>query len=239
MLIYPAIDLLDGHCVRLRQGRFDEATVYSDDPVAVARSFVDAGAEALHIVDLDGARLGKAKNLDCIHRIRERVPVLIQVGGGVRTFSVANRLYEAGINRIVFGTAAVEDPRLLYKLLGQYGPDQIAAALDLREERLVIEGRESEADSGIDQVMTNLSTIGVRWVVCTDVTRDGILSGPSQELAARMVSAGFLVISGGGVATLDDVIRIRDTGAAGCIIGSALYGGMLTVPDAIAAARAF
>jgi phosphoribosylformimino-5-aminoimidazole carboxamide ribotide isomerase len=87
--------------------------------------------------------------------------------------------------------------------------------------------------------MTNLSTIGVRWVVCTDVTRDGILSGPSQELAARMVSAGFLVISGGGVATLDDVIRIRDTGAAGCIIGSALYGGMLTVPDAIAAARAF
>ncbi len=238
MLIYPAIDLLEGHCVRLRQGRFDEATVHSDDPVAVARGWVDQGAESLHVVDLDGARLGKVKNLEWIYRIRERVRVMIQVGGGVRTFSVASRLYEAGIDRIVFGTAAIEDPRLLYKLLEHYGPDQVAAALDVHDERLVIQGRGTPATPDLEEVLANLSTIGVRWVVCTDVTRDGTLIGPGLKLAQRIRSDGFLVIVGGGVATVDDVARIRRAGAAGCVIGSALYGGMLSLPEAIEAARA-
>ncbi|UCC74721.1 MAG: 1-(5-phosphoribosyl)-5-[(5-phosphoribosylamino)methylideneamino] imidazole-4-carboxamide isomerase [Gemmatimonadota bacterium] len=238
MLIYPAIDLLDGRCVLLRQGRFDEAVVHSDDPLAVARGWVDQGAEALHIVDLDGARLGKAKNLEWIYRIRERVDVRIEVGGGVRTFSVASRLYEAGIDRLVFGTAAIEDPRLLYKLLDRYGPDQIAAALDLRDGRVVIQGRGTEAAPDLDDVLTNLGEIGLRWVVCTDVTRDGTLIGPDLDLTRRITSAGFLVIIGGGVATVDDVATIRRAGAAGCIIGTALYGGMLALGEAIEAGRA-
>ncbi|MGD2215109.1 MAG: 1-(5-phosphoribosyl)-5-[(5-phosphoribosylamino)methylideneamino] imidazole-4-carboxamide isomerase [Gemmatimonadales bacterium] len=238
MLIYPAIDLLEGRCVLLRQGRFDEAIVHSDDPVSVARGWVDRGAEALHVVDLDGARLGKAKNLEAIYRIRERVEVRIQVGGGVRTFSLANRLLEAGIDRIVLGTAAVEEPRLLYKLLEHFGPDQVAAGLDLRDGRLVIQGRDMEATPHLEEVLTNLDTIGLRWLVCTDVMRDGTLIGPSLDLARRMISAGFLVIVGGGVATVDDVMTIRRTGAAGCIIGTALYGGMLLLPEAIEAGRA-
>jgi phosphoribosylformimino-5-aminoimidazole carboxamide ribotide isomerase len=238
MLVYPAIDLLDGRCVRLRQGRFDEAIVHSDDPLQVAQGWVDQGAKALHVVDLDGARLGKAKNLEWIYRIRERVDVLIQVGGGIRTFSVASRLYGAGIDRIVFGTAAVEEPRLLYKLMERFGPDQVAAALDLSEDRLVIEGRGKQAGSHLDDVLSSLDAIGIRWVVCTDVTRDGTLIGPSLDLARRLVSKGFLVIIGGGVATVDDVVMIRHTGAAGCVIGSALYGGMLSLREAIDAGRA-
>jgi len=238
MLIYPAIDLLEGRCVRLRQGRFDEAVVHSDDPVSVARGWVDQGAEALHIVDLDGARLGKAKNYERIYRIRERVQAWIQVGGGIRTFSVANRLLDAGVDRIVLGTAAVEEPRLLYKLLEHFGPDRVAAALDLRDERLVVQGRGAEATPRLEAVLTNLDTIGLRWIVCTDVMRDGTLIGPSLDLARRMISEGFLVIIGGGVATVDDVVTIRRTGAAGCIIGTALYGGMLLLRDAIEAGRA-
>jgi phosphoribosylformimino-5-aminoimidazole carboxamide ribotide isomerase len=238
VLILPAIALLEGRCVRLRQGRFDEATVYSDDPVAVAQFFAEQGAEALHIIDLDGACHGKAKHLDWILRIRESVSIPLQVGGGIRTYALARRLYSAGIDRIVLGTAAFEEPRLLVRLLERYAIDRIAAALDLRGDRLAIQGWASESTHEPDEVLDTLKTVGVRWVVCTDVTRDGLLIGPGVELARRIIGEGFLVMLGGGVATVDDVIRIRDTGAAGCIIGSALYGGLLSLPDAIEAASA-
>ena len=236
MLIHPAIDLLEGRCVRLRQGRFDEATVHSEDPVAIARGFVEQGAQTLHVVDLDGARLGQAKNIDWILRIREAVTVPLQVGGGIRTFALATRLLEAGIERVVLGTAAAEDPRLLVRVIEQYDEDRVAAALDIREGKLVIEGRESESAHNLEQVLANVRTLGVRWVICTDVTRDGILIGPSFELAERLVVEGFKVIISGGVATVDDIERIRATHAAGCIIGSALYGGILTLQEANSAA---
>lgn len=238
MLIFPAIALLEGRCVRLRQGRFDEATVYSDDPVAVAQFFAEQGAEALHIIDLDGARSGKAENLDWIYRIRDAVSIPLQVGGGIRTFALARRLLSAGIDRIVLGTAAAEDPRLLVVLVESCSADQLAAALDLRGHRLAIQGWESESARDPDEVLDTLKTVGVRWVVCTDVTRDGLLIGPALKLARRIIREGFLVILAGGVATVDDVIRIRETGATGCIIGSALYGGLLSLSDAIEAARA-
>ena len=236
MLIYAAIDVLGGRCVRLRQGRFDEATVHSDDPVAVARTFVAQGAQALQVIDLDGARLGKAGNLDSIYRIRDAVDVPLQVGGGIRTFSLASRLFKAGIDRIVFGTAAAEDPRLLSKVLEVYDADRVAAALDMRGGHLMIEGRETESVRNLDQVLANLKTPGIRWIVCTDITRDGILIGPNYDLAERLVAEGFKVIISGGVATVDDIAMIRGARAAACIIGSAFYGGLLTFRDANAAA---
>ena len=238
MLILPAIDLLEGRCVRLKQGRFDSATVYSDDPVAVARSYVDEGAEALHVVDLEGARLGKAKNLDWIYRIRASVSVPIQVGGGIRTFALATRLYDAGIDRVVLGTAAAEAPGLLAKLLKRFDPDWIAASVDLREGRVAIQGWESESSRPLEQVLVNLESLGVRWLVCTDVARDGTLSGPGYELARRMTGEGFRVIIAGGVATIGDIVTLREMGAAGCIIGSALYTGALSLAKALEAARA-
>lgn len=238
MLIFPAIDLLEGRCVRLRQGRFDQVTVYSDDPAETARSFVAQGAEALHVVDLEGARLGKAKNLDSIHRIREAVPVFLQVGGGIRTFALGSRLLESGVDRVVCGTAAADDPRLVAKLLERYGPDYVAAAVDLRGGRVAVRGWEEESERSLEEVLAGLRAAGARWVVCTDVTRDGMRAGPSLDSARRLIDEGFRVIVAGGVAAPEHIVRLRGVGAAGCIIGSALYEGALTLADALEHARA-
>ncbi len=237
-MILPALDLLDGRCVRLNQGRFDDATLYSDDPLAVARGFVASGAEALHIVDLDGARLGKIKNLDWIVRIRDEVSVPIQVGGGIRTFAAATRLYKAGIDRIVFGTVAAESPGLLRKLIASRGAAKVAAGIDVREERVASEGWEAEFTRSPDQVVEEMKALGVRWVVCTDVRRAGLQTGPSTSLTAQMVAEGFDVIAAGGISSVEDVARVRETGAAGCIIGRALYTGAVSLPEAMEAARA-
>lgn len=224
--------------MRLTQGRFDDATVYSDDPTSTARSFVEEGAEALHLVDLDGARFGEARNLDSIIEIRESVGVPIQVGGGIRTSSAATRLYEAGIDRIILGTAASESPALLRELLDSYDPRRVAAAIDVRDGRVAIEGWETESARALDDVIDDIKGQGVGWVVCTDVRRDGVLTGPSDSLARRMVSKGFEVIVAGGIARVQDVVRMRDVGAAGCIIGRALYTGSISLSEALEAARA-
>ncbi len=237
MLIFPAIDLLEGRCVRLHQGRFDQATVYSDDPLSVARGFVAAGADALHIVDLEGARLGKSKNLEWIYSLRFELPAFLQVGGGIRTFALASRLLEGGVDRIICGTAAAENPKLLRKLMERHGADRIAAGLDLREGRLAVEGWESEARREFDEVVTNLEALGVRWIVCTDIARDGTLEGPGLDAARGLIDGGFSVIVAGGVSSVDDVRRVREAGAAGCVIGSALYEGRLSLADALDAAE--
>lgn len=238
MLILPAIDLLEGRCVRLRQGRFDQSTVYSDDPVAVARAFVEMGADALHIVDLEGARLGKSTNLEWIFRIRRAVPVPIQVGGGIRAYALAHRLFAAGIDRIVLGTAAVQDPRLLSRLLKDFDSDRVAAALDIEDGDLAIEGWEMRSDRRLDDVLIELQSLGLRWAMCTDVARDGVLMGPGLEVARRVIDAGFNVIIAGGIATVHDVARVCESGAAGCIIGRALYSGKLSLREALETARA-
>lgn len=238
MLILPAIDLLDGRCVRLRQGRFEEPTIYSEDPVEVARGFVERGARALHVVDLDGARTGSARNLGWIDRIREEVPVTLQVGGGIRDGAMAVHLLDGGIDRIVLGTAAVENSGLLRELLAKYPPDRVAAGLDVREGKLAVRGWQHESNRRLTEVLNDLEDLGLRRLVCTDVTRDGILVGPSHELAASMVRAGFDVTIAGGIATADDIRHIRRSGAAACIIGSALYTGMLSLSEALEAARA-
>ena len=238
MLILPAIDLLEGHCVRLRQGRFDQPTVYSEDPATVARSFVDQGAEALHVVDLDGARSGKPRNRGAVLAIREAVSAFLQVGGGVRTLSLAAQLLEAGVDRVICGTAAADDPRLVTKLIARYGPDYVAAGVDLREGKIAIRGWESESVKTLDEVLADLRAAAARWIVCTDVTRDGMLAGPSFESVRRIASEGFQVIAAGGVAAAEHIVRLREVGAAGCIIGSALYEGALTLEDALESARA-
>lgn len=237
MLILPAIDLLEGRCVRLRQGRFDEATIYSDDPVDVAQGFVEGGAQALHIVDLDGARSGTARNTEWVRRIRDSVPVMIQVGGGVRTFADAEGLLDVGVDRVVLGTAAVENPDLIGRLLDAMSPGKIAAGSDLRDGKLAVRGWVEESDRALPDFLGQLRHLGLRHLVCTDVNRDGILVGPSYELITRMSDEGFDVTIAGGVATPEDIRRVRQSGATACIIGKALYSGMLSLGDALEAAR--
>lgn len=238
-MILPAIDLLEGRVVRLRQGRFDRAKVYSDDPLAVARAWVDQGAEALHLVDLEGARLGRAKNLDWIYRIRAAFPdPLIQVGGGIRTFALAARLLKAGIDRIVLGTAAAENPALLDKLARTHGADRLVAALDLRRGVLAVEGWETESGRALEDVLTNMEALGVRTVACTDITRDGTLRGPGLEVARTVIDRGFRVIVAGGIGTAGEIAQLRELGAAGCILGTALMEGTISLAEALEAARA-
>lgn len=237
MLIFPAIDLLEGRCVRLRQGRFDTVTVYSDDPVAVAREFVERGATALHVVDLEGAREGRARNLESVLRIRAAVPAFLQVGGGIRTFAGAAQLVEGGVDRVVIGTAAAENAGILEKCLETYGPEFVAAALDLRDGRVAVRGWTGLADSTADAMANALAHAGVRWLVLTDVTRDGTRAGPSLDWGARLLQLGFRVIVAGGVASVADIAALRRIGAAGSVIGTALYEGALRLADALAAAR--
>lgn len=238
MLILPAIDLLQGRCVRLRQGRFDKATVYSDDPVGIARRFADDGAQALHIVDLEGARDGIPRNLDWVRRIRAELSVRVQVGGGIRTLEAARELLSTGVDRVVLGTAAVEDSRLLADLLESLGSERVAASVDVRDGRPTVHGWTEDSQRSLADVLAEMRGLGLRHLVCTDVSRDGILAGPSLELTRRMVGEGFQVIAAGGVTTGNDVARLREVGAAGCIIGSALYTGALTLAAALEAAGA-
>lgn len=238
MLVLPAIDLLNGRCVRLRQGRFADATVYSDDPVSIARRFAREGAEGLHVVDLDGARTGRLRNLEHIRRIRDHVTMPIQVGGGIRTHSQAARLFNAGIDRVILGTAASEAPQLLKKLLTRYEAERVAASIDVRDGQVAIEGWVGQSGHTPAALIEELRSLAVEWVVCTDVTRDGVLAGPSLSLAGQMIAAGFKTIAAGGIATTEDVERLRDLGVAGCIIGRALYSGDLALPEAIEAGHA-
>lgn len=238
MLILPAIDLLEGRCVRLHQGRFDRVKVYSEDPPGVARRFVEEGAEALHVVDLEGARLGKARNLESIYAIRESTSCFMEVGGGIRTLALASRLLDFRIDRLVLGTASAENPALLAKLAKRFGVDRIAAGLDLKGGRVAIEGWESTSAATLNELLINLEALGISCLICTDVARDGTLAGPGYDLAERLIAEGFEIIVAGGIATAEDIRRIRELGASGCIVGTAFYEGRLTVADALEAANA-
>jgi len=233
MLILPGIDLLGGRCVHLRHGKSDEMTVDSEDPVAVASEFVAAGAQSLHVIDLDGARRGRPRNLDWVYRIRAAVKVPLEFGGGVRTFALASRLYEAGIERIILAAADAETPALLRKIGERYAPERVAADIDVTDGRIAIAGWEKETARGLPDILADLSSRGVSWIVCTDTDPDGVLVGPSYDLAHRFIEAGFRVIVTGRVLSIDDVARLADAGAAGCIIGSALYTGQIKLEEAL------
>ncbi len=203
----------------------------------MARRWVGEGAEALHLVDLEGARSGNGQNLEWVLRIRHALPTFLQVGGGVRTVAQVERLLEAGLERVVIGTAAVEEPMLLAEMVARYGPERVAAALDLKAGCVAVKGWESQSERSVSEVTAGLRAAGIRWLVATDVTRDGTLAGPAFDLAAELIDAGFQVIMAGGIAKGEQIAKLRDLGAAGCVVGSALYKGVLTLAEALAAAR--
>jgi phosphoribosylformimino-5-aminoimidazole carboxamide ribotide isomerase len=236
MLILPAIDLRGGRCVRLRQGRYDDETVFDEDPVAVARRFEAAGAEWLHVVDLDGARAGRSENLDTVRRIVRAVGTPVEVGGGIRTTGAAGDILEMGVARVIVGTRAIREPEWLRALAAKF-PARVALGLDARGGLVAVEGWENPTVRTAADVLADIDGLALAAIIYTDIARDGMMAGPNVEATAEVVKATRLpVIASGGVTTVEDVKRLKAVGVAGAIIGRALYEGRIRLEAALAAA---
>lgn len=240
MKIYAAIDILDGKAVRLRRGRRAEATVYGD-PLEMATRWVSKGAEWLHVVDLDGAFLGRLKNLDLLREMAAAVPLAkIQVGGGIRSITVVETLLDAGIRRVVLGTAAVEDPAFVKQALKEQ-PRNIAVGIDALDGNVQVAGWTENSHIRAITLAKGLEELGARVVVYTDISRDGALAGPNLDATKEMLeSTDLSVIASGGVSSIADLRHLAELDHSrleGVIIGKALYEGLIGIEEALANAR--
>jgi len=231
MLLIPAIDLKGGRCVRLRQGRMDDDTVFSDDPLAVARRWVEVGARRLHIVDLDGAVAGKPVNAEIIHRIVESFPeVPLQVGGGIRDEETIEAYLDAGVRYVIIGTTAVNEPHFVGDVAVAY-PGHVIVALDAKDGKVAIDGWSKLSNHDVIDLAQHFERDGVEAIIYTDISRDGMLSGLNVASTVRLAQAiAIPVIASGGIATLDDIRALGEVageGVAGAILGRALYEGKL------------
>lgn len=233
MELFPAIDLIGGCAVRLVKGDYAQKTVYSDNPAEVARSFAAAGAKYLHVVDLEGAKDGGTPNLETIKNIVEKGGLLVEVGGGIRSEKVIKKYLDAGVFRVILGTAAVQNPLFLEEMVQKYG-EKIAVGVDIKDGMVAIKGwTEVSAESCFD-FCEKLQKIGVKTIICTDISKDGLLSGTNLELYKEL-SEKFSVdiVASGGVTTLDDVKKLADMGMYGAILGKALYTGNIDLKAAV------
>lgn len=241
MIVYPAIDILDGRCVRMTAGDYATAEEVAPDPVSAAKRLVSEGAEWLHVVDLNGARTGKPENLHHIRAIANRFTVRIQAGGGIRDFDTAEAFAEAGVSRIVVGTAAVRDPELIGRLVDRHA-DGMAVSVDARNGFVAASGWTETTTTKAADLVQKLAVEGVPTIIYTNVSIDGTLQGVDVKSLNEVARAfGGDVIYSGGVATLDDikaVAKLRHRGLRGIIVGRAIYMGRFTLAEAIAAAKA-
>jgi phosphoribosylformimino-5-aminoimidazole carboxamide ribotide isomerase len=226
MIIYPAIDLLGGRCVRLKQGRYDQVTVYHEDPLAAARLFKEAGAPWLHVVDLDAARSGVPMHGEMIAAIRRQTGLKIQTGGGIRSLEhLRFLLEELGIERVVLGTAAVRDRPFAEQALRLY-PERIAIGIDARDGEVSVDGWTQGSGLAALDFARLMAAAGARLAVYTDISRDGMLAGAATGAIRTMVrSSGLSIIASGGIGSPADIEAVRQTGAAGLIVGKAIYEG--------------
>ncbi|MHB1404728.1 MAG: 1-(5-phosphoribosyl)-5-[(5-phosphoribosylamino)methylideneamino]imidazole-4-carboxamide isomerase [Desulfitobacteriaceae bacterium] len=240
MLIFPAVDLKEGKAVRLLQGRMEAATVYADDPVAVAQDFARQGAEYLHVVDLNGAFAGEPVNDEVIKKIVSSVSLKVQVGGGIRTLERVVELLKLGVERVILGTVAVRDPDLVEEAVQRYG-ERIVVGIDAKDGRVAVQGWAETTDLGVMELALAMKKVGVKRVIFTDIARDGMLQGVNVDSTARLAQAtGLSVIASGGIAGLEDLTKLRaqaDQGVLieGAIVGKALYAGAFTLEEAFAA----
>jgi phosphoribosylformimino-5-aminoimidazole carboxamide ribotide isomerase len=231
--IIPAIDLLDGTIVRLREGRYDRVTSYPGDPFDAARAFTDAGATRLHVVDLDGAREGSMKNAGAIERMAS-LPIALQVGGGVRTRETALRLYALGVRRVVLGTAAVEDPELVRALASER---EVIVAVDGRGGRVATQGWTEATEIAVRDLARDADRIGAAAILYTSIERDGTGTGPDVGGTAELQrDVSVTVIASGGIGTLEHIRALRAAGVRACVCGRALHDGTFTLEEALAVA---
>lgn len=236
MILYPAIDLKDGQCVRLLRGEMEKATVFSDDPAAQAKAFVDAGCGWLHLVDLNGAFAGQPVNAAAVEAILAATDVPAQLGGGIRDMATIEAWLEKGLARVILGTVAVENPALVREAARAF-PGQVAVGIDARKGKVATKGWAEETEVMATDLARSFEDAGVAAIIYTDIDRDGAMGGPNVEATAALARAVAIpVIASGGVSSLADLIALRDTGIiAGAISGRALYDGALDLKEALAA----
>lgn len=236
MEVIPAIDLRDGRCVRLVQGEKGTETIYSDEPVEMAKRWEELGAQRLHVVDLDGAFAGAPRNLDVILEMVKAVNIPIQVGGGIRTIETVKKLLNMGVDRVILGTVAILSPEIVSECCNEFG-DRIIVGIDGRDGLVAIEGWEATVGTKVEKLAQEIARLGIKRVIFTDTRRDGTLRGPNLEATKNLaVTSKLKIIASGGVSSLEDLRALKELhpfGVEGVIMGKALYSGAITLKDAL------
>ena len=239
MYIFPAIDLYEGHVVRLLRGDYRQMTVYSSDPVTYAKAFAQSGAQYLHVVDLQGAKDGTTPNFEIVAALAGCVPIRVEIGGGIRDAETAERYLQAGVWRVILGTAAVKDPTLVSTLSTRYGAARVAVGVDIRDGMVAVDGWQTLSGRTCMDFCDEMIARGAGGIICTDISRDGAMQGTNhalyQTLCAKFTDVDL--VASGGVSTLADIRALRSIGLFGAIVGKALYTGDIELKAAIAAAK--
>ena len=236
MEVIPAIDLKNGRCVRLFQGDFNQETVFSDDPLATALSWEEQGGHRMHVVDLDGAIQGRPAHLEVITSIASTLRIPVQVGGGIRDLRSAETWLDAGVDRIVIGTAAVRDPDMVQEICRKFGSERVVVSVDAKEGLVALQGWKEASTTTVFQLASQMAQIGVVRLLYTDIARDGALSGPDFITNERLViETGLAIQASGGVASVEHIKDLVPTGVDGVIVGRAIYTGGVSLSEAVAA----
>ena len=237
MHIFPAIDLYNKKAVRLFKGDYEQMTVYSDNPIEIARDFEAAGARFIHMVDLEGARDGSTPNLSIVADVAQNTSLFVEIGGGIRDMETVEKYLSAGVSRVILGTAAVNDEALLKATVDKYG-EKIAVGADVKDGYIAIKGWLEQSAYTLEAFLARMQEIGVKTIICTDISKDGAMKGTNRELY-RQLSAQFdmNIVASGGVSSIDDIKALADMGLYGAIIGKAYYTGAINLREAVEVAR--
>lgn len=239
MIIYPAIDLIGGKCVRLELGDFDKKTTYDLNPIDIALSYKAGGAEWVHIIDLDGAKKGSPQQLELIVELKEISQLKVQTGGGIRHIDEAIKVLESGIDRVIIGSLAVAKPNIIQKLINQYGAERVVLAMDVKIENdtpyIATHGWTHTTDLTLNEALSQFLDFGAKHILVTDISRDGLLEGPNLELyeTLSITHSQLHIQASGGVASLDDIKTLRENKSSGAIVGKALYENIFNIHQAI------
>ncbi len=234
MKIFPAIDLYNGCAVRLLKGDYNQMTIYSENPGEFAAAFEQKGAENLHLVDLEGAKSGATPNLNTIKNIVSQTNLYTELGGGIRSLSTIDKYLNIGVNRLILGTAAITEQGFVEAAIKEFGQDSIAVGIDIKEEKVAIKGWTEVTDITCDEFCKQMESIGVKTIICTDISKDGAMKGTNRQLYKSLSEKfGLDIMASGGVSTLDDIKALSDMNLYGAILGKALYTSAIDLEDAI------
>lgn len=237
MNIFPAIDLYDKKAVRLYKGNYNEMTVYSDNPIEIAYDFEKNGAKFIHMVDLEGAKNGTTPNIEIVKEVATKTSLFVEIGGGIRNLETVEKYLNAGVSRVILGTSAVTDEDFLKEAISKYG-DKIAVGADVKDGYIAIKGWIEKSEYSLDEFLSKMQKLGVKTIICTDISKDGAMRGTNLELYKELSQKYSLdIVASGGVSTIDDIKALRKMNLYGAIIGKAYYTGAIDLKEAIEVAK--